>query len=180
MIEKTHNMKFNRPIFTRDDCIVDSYGQYRKSVKKILPKIIRGNKKFHINPEKILVVDNNSTYIDYASNFLLCSTYNYILFCDVWTMMKKEYMKIMEIYQVIRNLITTNKLCKYCTFNDNIGDSKSLENKHRWFYRKHKKINKMNKKYINDTFWKKLAHAIVDNKMLTFNKETVEQLHKAI
>lgn len=179
LIEKTHNFKFNRPIFTREDCIKDSYGQYRKSVKKILPKIIRGNKKYNIQTNKILVVDNNATFIDYASNFLLCPSYNYVLFCDVWDKIKKEYLKIMEIYQIIKNLIANNKACKYCKTNsERIIDTKALENKHKWLYKKHKKINRDNKKYVGDIFWKNLAHTIVEKKITSFDKATVDELMK--
>lgn len=183
MIEKTHNFKFNRPIFTREDCIKDSYGQYRKSVKKILPKIVRGNKKYNIQSNKILVIDNNSTFIDYSSNFLLCPSYNYVLFCDVWEKMKKEYLKIMEIYQIIKDLIANNKICRYCNWKTNperIIDMKALENKHRWLYKKHKKINQENKKYIGDTFWKNLAHTIIDKNITSFDKGSVETLMKAV
>jgi len=179
MIEKTHGFKFNRPIFTRDDCIPDSFGGYRKSVKKILPKIIKSNKKISINNDRILVIDNNDTFIDFKSNFLLCSTYNYVLFCDVWERMRKEYMKVVEIYSVVKNLIDTNKICKYCKPSSLI-DSKQLENRHKWLYKKHKKINTANKKYITDNFWKNLAHAIVDKNVTTFDKSNVEYLQKMV
>jgi hypothetical protein len=187
MIEKTHGFKFNRPVFTRDDCIADSFGGYRKSVKKILPKIAKSNKKYTINSEKILVVDNNDTFIDYKSNFLLCPTYNYTLFCDVWDKMKREYLKIMEIYSVIKNLIATNKVCKYCNYGSTnasnpsgaLIDSKQLENKHKWLYKKHKKINSMNKKYVGDVFWKNLANAMIEKNIQTFDKASMEYLQKA-
>jgi hypothetical protein len=181
MIEKTHNIKFSKPIFTREDCIVDSFGNYRKSVKKILPKIIKNNKKCTIKSENILVIDNNPTFIDFQSNFLLCSTYNYMLFIDVWQKMKKEYMKIMEIYNTIKKLIVTNKLCKYCIWDsDSLTDTKTLENKHKWLYKKHKKINTINKKYMNDTFWKHLANIMMDMKLTSFDKDSVEHLQKAM
>jgi hypothetical protein len=93
-------------------------------------------------------------------------------------MMKKEYMKIMEIYNTIKNLITTNKLCKYCTFDDT-SDSQHLEDKHRWLYKKHKKINNLNKKHNNDTFWKNLARTIIDRNVTIFDKSTIEHLQKS-
>lgn len=182
LIEKTHNIKFNRPIFTRDDCIADSFGQYRKSVKKILPKIIKGNKKCSILENRILIIDNNATFIDYTSNFLLCPTYNHMLFCDLWEKVRKEYMKIMDIYKLVKSLIASNKMCKYCNIGSTaaVADSKILENRHRWLYKKHKKINNLNKKYKGDIFWKTLAHTIVDKKITTFDKATLEFLQKAI
>ena len=40
-MERTHNVRFARPIFARDNCVVDSGGNYRKSLKKIWPRILR-------------------------------------------------------------------------------------------------------------------------------------------
>jgi hypothetical protein len=168
LIEKTHGFKFNRPIFTRDDCIVDSFGQYRKSVKKILPKM-----KKH---SSLLVIDNNQTFIDYHANFLLCPTYDYILYASVWDKIKKEYMKIMEIYNIIKQLVASNKLCKYCDHDIKPTDGKILEQKHKWLYKKHKRINAVNKKYLNDVFWKTLTNTIIDQKISVFDKQSVEYL----
>lgn len=181
MIEKTHDIKFNRPIFSRGDCIKDSFGQYRKSVKKIIPKIKKANKNCDIQNDKILVIDNNATFIDYRSNFLLCPSYNYIMFCDIWEKMKKEYMKIQEIYATISHLLATNKMCKYCDQNsDQQLDSQQLELKHKWFYKKYRKINSINKKYLNDCFWKTLANTIIDRKITSFTKNNIDILQKVV
>ncbi len=179
LIEKTHDFKFNRPIFTREDCIVDSFGQYRKSVKKILPKIIKSS-KINIQNDKILIIDNNDVFIDYKNNFLLCQSYDYILFAHVWDIIKKEYMKIIEIYNLITNLIANNKVCQYCDYKIEPHDSKTLELKHKWMYKKHKKINSINKQFLKDTFWKSLATIIVDKKFTSFNKENIENIQKNI
>jgi len=176
LIEKTHGFKFNRPLFTREDCIVDSFGNYRKSVKKILPRIVKGNKKVKIQPNKILVIDNNAVFIDYASNFLQCPSYNHLLFCSIWDRVKKEYLRIMEIYQIISNLINTNKIFKIPEHSIKPTNGKLLEQHHKWLYKKHKKINILNKKYANDIFWKTLAMAIIDKKMTSFEKQNVEYL----
>lgn len=170
LIEKTHGFKFNRPIFTRNDCIIDSFGQYRKSIKKILPRMKK------TNPNNILIIDNNKTFIDYNGSFLQCPNYDYILYLNIWEKIKKEYMKIMEIYNIISQLISSNKICKYCDHDINPFDSKILELMHKWLYKKHKKINNINKKYNNDIFWKTLTNAIIDKNIKVFNKGTVESL----
>jgi len=168
LIEKTHGFKFARPLFTRDDCILDSYGQYRKSIKKVMPKM----KKF----TELLIIDNNKTFIDYNQNFLQCPNYDYILYMNVWNKMKKEYLKIMEINSIINNLINTNKICKHCESDIKPTDGKQLEQMHKWLYKKHKKLNSINKKYLNDVFWKTLTNAIIDKKITTFDKHNVEYL----
>jgi len=37
IVEEMHGIKFARPIFTRDDCVMDTYGTYRKSINTDLP-----------------------------------------------------------------------------------------------------------------------------------------------
>ena len=176
LIEKTHGFKFNRPLFTRDDCIVDSFGNYRKSVKKILPNIVKSMKKVKISTSNIMVIDNNDVFIDYKSQFLHCPTYNHILFCSVWEKIKKEYMGIMKIHEMIMTLVNTNKIFKVPHHSIKPTNGKLLEQHHKWLYKKHKKINLLNKKYANDTFWKTLANAIIEKKLTSFEKHNVEYL----
>lgn len=176
LIEKANDLKISRPLFTRDDCITDSFGNYRKSVKKILPRIIRANKKCKIENEKILVIDNNNVFIDFHNNFLLCPTYNHILYCSVWEKIKKEYLKVTDISNLMTNLITTNKIFKIPHYIIKPSNGKLLEQHHKWLYKKHKKLNSLNKKYSNDMFWKLLATIIVDKKFTTFDKENVAYL----
>lgn len=177
MIEKTHDFKFNRPIFTREDCIVDSYGMYKKSVKKILPRIIKSNKNVaHINNDKILVIDNNKVFIDFNTNMIECPTYNYMHFCDIWEKIGKEYAQNDSMTCMVSNLIMTNKACKYS--NCKSADAKKMELKHKWMYKKYKKLNKINKPYEKDVFWKRLANAIVDKNVKSFDRSSVDMLKR--
>lgn len=180
LIEKTHDIRFNRPIFTRDDCIVGSDNSYKKSVKKVLPKIIRSIKIKNLNniKDKIMVIDNNQTFIDYNDNFLLCPTYNYTLFDNLWEKIPKESLKIKDIHSTIKSLIYANKLCNLCHHGDN--NMKQLEIIYEWLFNKHKTINKDNRKYENDKFWKFLSNLIVKNNITIFNKDTIRFLQKNI
>lgn len=162
IIEKTHKIKFNRPLFTRTDCIIDSYGQYRKSVNNILPKIIKANKELEINKNNILVVDNNDVFIDYKSNFLLCPTYDYIFFCDIWEKINKAHITIPELNNILQHLISTNKICKYDETNficEGMRKEKIKELRYKWLYKKIKKINQNNRKFEKDIFWKVLTNS---------------------
>jgi hypothetical protein len=176
MIEKTHNFKFNRPLFTRDDCIVDSFGNYKKSVKKILPRIKKANKNIQINNDNILVIDNNRVFIDFSNNMIECPTYNYVHFCDIWEKIDEDHMRNASISHMIGNLIMTNKMCKYSNCKNT--DAKKKELKHKWMYKKYKKLNKSNKPFERDVFWKRLANGIVDKNMKSFNKNNVSLLRK--
>lgn len=174
-IEKTNNVKFNRPIFTRDDCIVDSYGMYKKSVEKILPKILKNNKGIKINKKNILIIDNNKVFIDYFSNIIICPSYEYIKFCDLSQKFDNDILNNLKLKELFDELANSNKICNLQNIDEN---EEALEQRHKWYYKKYKKINKYNKKYKKDIFWKRLADGIIGNKLLTFDKMSVANLHK--
>jgi hypothetical protein len=176
-IEKTHDFKFNRPIFTRNDCIKDTNGQYKKSVKQILPEIVKKNKNVMIPRENILVIDNNPVFIDYMSNFLLCPTYDYLHFCDIWGKINQDHMKIPAIGNMMNDLMISNKACR---FQNMSNDSKTLEQKHKWMYKKYKKINSINRPFQNDIFWKVLTNAIISKKITEFDRPVMKFLASSI
>lgn len=178
LIEKTHNIKFNRPLFSRQDCIVSSNGEYKKSINKILPKIkknIKNIAEFNFK-DNIIIIDNNNTFIDYNSNFINCKTYDYILFLDLWENINTEYKTNKDLYLYVLNLIYNNKLCKFSKINNKC--CKQLELIHKWIYKKYKKNNKYNKKFLNDNFWKKITDQIVSNNFSKFNNDTIKYLRK--
>ena len=176
MIEKNLDIEFDKPIFTRDDCIIDSKKEYKKVINKIIPKIKR-NIKDDIEDIKnnLLIIDNNDTFIDYKTNFLLCKSYDFIHYIDIWKNINNDYHKNSELTNYIIRLINNNKIHKYVNIND-----KNLENIYKWKYKKYKKINKTNKKFIKDTFWKDLTDIIIDNKFKKFNKDTIYYLQKKL
>jgi hypothetical protein len=180
LIEKTHEIKFDRPIFTRDDCLLGSDNNYKKSIKKILPKIVRKIKikNFTNINDNIFIIDNNSVYIDYVDNLLICPTYNYKLFNNLWEIIPKESLKVKDVHTIIKDLINLNKLCSICHHFDN--NMQQLELIYAWLYNKHKVINKNNKKYENDNFWKKITNLIIKNDINIFNKKSVRFLQKNI
>ena len=53
-----------------------------------------------------------------------------------------------------------------------------MELKHKWMYKKYKKINKTNKPFEKDVFWKRLTNAIVDKNIKSFNKNNVDLIRK--
>ena len=83
-IEKACHVKFNKPIFTRKECVLQR-GEYMKAVKFINKSIFRTlKKKFNLSNitdinDSILIIDNRSDI--YSDNDLKhhvqCSTYNY-------------------------------------------------------------------------------------------------------
>lgn len=178
MIEKHNNIKLNRPIFTRDDCVKDSNGNLRKSVVKIIPRILKVIKKPSntILKNNILVIDNNPFFIDYTENLILCPTYDYIKFQNLWDNVPDNFNKIDELKRYINRLIITKKMHSKTIINDDF----SMEKNYKWMYKKYKKINKNNLKYENDTFWKDLVSHIEKNDVQKFNNTSVSKIQKNI
>jgi hypothetical protein len=184
IIEKQNNIKFNRPIFTRDNCIKDSAGNIKKSVNKILPQLLKALKIPKTQAQamatgiinRLIIIDNNPTFIDYTDHLLLCPTYDYLKFHNLWENIPLEYAKITELRQFVSRLIASKKMY----VKNNPTNSVILEKLHRWLYRKYKKVNKYNSKYNNDSFWLNLATLIKHHNITAFNKKNITLLQKSI
>ena len=177
IIEKQNNFKFNRPLFTRDNCILDSNGNMKKSVIKIKPLLLKAmkvNKTYNID-KKILIIDNNNTFIDYKENLLICPTYNYIKFNNLWDSIPDEYLENSDLKAFVSILISSKKI-------HNIRSKKSefQDRVHKWLYKKYRKINRYNTSFKNDTFWKDLILHIKNNNIVDYNKKNVLSIQKSI
>ncbi len=176
LIEKNFDIKFNRPILSRKDCILNSNNEYKKSFTKILPKIKKHIKNINDINDNLLIIDNNNTFIDYHQNFIKCKSYNYIHFIDLWDSINKNFYKYNELNNYINYLINTNKIFKYYDKNN----EKKIEQYLKWKYKKYKKINKNNKKDNNDIFWKNITNIIINNNFDKFDKDTIYKINKFI
>jgi len=177
IIEKQNNIKFNRPIFTRNNCITDQYGNLKKSVTKILPLILKSMKmpKTYDISKKLLIIDNNHTFVDYNENLLICPTYNYIKFNNLWDNIPDEYLEDEGLKTFISALISSKKIHSIRSKKSEVQDKI-----HKWLYKKYKKINKYNYKFRNDTFWKDLVTHIKNNNIQEYNKNTLGIMQKSI
>jgi len=172
------NIKFSRPIFNKNDCIINSNGEYKKLISKILPKLKRKINNFDNIKDNLIIIDNNNIFLDYLSNFILCKSYQYIYILDIWDNINIDYYNYPNLNKFITKLIKNNKIHKYninLNNNDNI-----LEKIYKWKYKKYKKINKNNKFELNDIFWKKITDTIINNDFKKFNKETINYLQKIV
>jgi len=175
IIEKHNNFKFDRPLLTRDNCIMDKYGNIKKSVAKILPlisKTIKIPNNYDIG-KRLLIIDNNPTFIDYTENLLICPSYNYMKFYDLRETLPNYY-KCEELKSYISRLIREQRLSKISKKSEN------LEKTYKWLYKKCKKINKYNSKYEGDTFWKDLAVLIKHYGITSYSPKIIAEIQKTI
>jgi len=175
IIEKHNNFKFDRPLLTRDNCIMDKYGNIVKSVAKILPlisKTIKIPNNYDIS-KRLLIIDNNPTFIDYTDNLLICPSYNYMKFYDLRETLP-NYNKCDELKSYINRLVKEQRLGKISKKPEN------LEKTYKWLYKKCKKINKYNSKYEGDTFWKDLAVLIKHYNITSYSPKIITEIQKTI
>lgn len=82
-IEQAYNVKFNRPLFTRNNC-TPCGGDYTKHIHKVMPAIMRTLKRKHTYltfkdlRNRVIAVDNNQVYKD-PRQLILCETYDMYL-----------------------------------------------------------------------------------------------------
>lgn len=163
LIEKNNNIKFNRPIFTRKNCLYDNINNnFVKKIEPILNKI-----KSKSTDYDIIIIDDNDVYLDYTNTHIKCKPYNFISYCDFEPVLNNLPQHMQS------DLLNAFK----CPVN-NI-DACNIKNKikiYKWLYNKCKFIYNKNKIYENDMFWLYLTNIIDANKITDFNDNIIKQL----
>jgi len=120
IVEKEHGFQFARPLFTRDDCFVDTAGSYKKSLSKIFPRVLRAmardrpftkTEKDYIMAYQTLVVDNNAVYADHTDKLLLCPDYNYCVFENVLDMVPRSAWQNPAVVAAVKSMISGGVAC---------------------------------------------------------------------
>lgn len=160
LIEKNLNIKFDRPIFTRDDCIMNPDQTSKKSIKLILNKLYKKKIPSDIN-DKIIIIDDNPVYIDFTDKLILCPSYTYQIFFNYWDILPNQIFKNIFLVDYIKYLIINNQLCPY-NYNNNINMKQKMLS-YKWIYKICSIINKNNKNNnkIQDNFWRNLTKKLI-------------------
>lgn len=188
LVEKQFGIKFMRPIFTREDCIVDQGGQYRKSLGKVYPRICRAiakmrplttQEKVHMLENNVIVIDNNAVYTDRSDKLLLCPDYDYAVFENLMDMIPDDSRNHPLVQQLIFSLVNSGHLCPipHASSNDFMKD---LANTYGWLAARCKSVLQSNKIYESDDFWKHLRKLITQNGLRKFTPSIIKQLQDAI
>lgn len=187
-IEKLHDIKFAKPIFTREDCSPDSAGHLRKSLSRIFPRMIRTVSKARgqvlspaqrktILDNNTVIIDNNAVYTDRPDKLLLCPDYGYAVFENLLNVIPKEARKHPAIQQIIYGLVNSGYLCTLPSESDD--GMKALSKQYNWLATKCKALSDLNEQYSSDDFWKHLRKLIVTNQIRTFSPSIIKQLQEA-
>lgn len=187
-VEESHNLKFQRPIFTRNDCLKDYNGIYRKSLNNIFPRIIRCINKNRLEKltkyekqklfdNNILIIDNSLVFDDNQNKLLVCPDYNYTIFEDILEDFPLNSLKNVKINNYVSNLINNDKVYPIAKHN-NIN--KELFEKYNWMSKKINSIIQQNKNYSNDKFFPYLTKLIIRNKITDFKPKIIKGLQTII
>lgn len=187
-VEKTHQIKFQRPIFTRDDCKVDNGGSYRKSIHHIYPRLLKSIGKGHLTrtqkeeilKSRILIIDNNAVYNDMQEHLLICPHYHYMVFENLLEEIPESLLKHPQISQYVYTLINQGMVCPMFNGGDSHDAVEKLYKKYEWLALKCKHIAEENKYYAKDQFFKYLKKLILQNNLNVFTPNVVRQVQQLV
>lgn len=109
-IETCVGVKFNRPLFTRNNCELVG-GKYMKKISFVRPMVIKAlqkkyNKIFTESRNRIVAIDNRRVYAaDDEKYLILCSTYKYRLPDNVPLLVRKNIFD--ENQSIINNFVSS-------------------------------------------------------------------------
>ena len=180
-IEAAYDIKFNRPLFTRDQCqSVD--GEWIKSIKTVAPAISRTlNKKYKvkIRPKEVIshtiAIDNNQVYSKHdVDKVIVCPTYRYTCPENIASVISK---KTFEAYSIAIHQ-TMN------VYMNNYKPSKNFLRFERQFYQMyvHALTNtlSMRELCLHDSMFKTVALCILHKNITDFNTHTVRYIQNKI
>jgi hypothetical protein len=188
-VEKTHNIRFMRPIFTRSDCVIDMSGSYRKAVTKVFPRIIKAiskengqtysaKERTRILEDHTIIIDNNAVFTDRPEKMLLCPDYNYAVFENLLHGIPAEARTHPAVQQNILGLVNQGYLCPMPGPNEDA--MRSLARQYEWLAIKCKSITQENTFHEHDLFWPYLKKLITRNHLKTFSVSVIKQLQEAV
>ena len=176
VIEKAYNIRFNRPIFTRDDCTNINH-EYIKNLTKIKARILKSLKKKYPSltlqdmNNRLLMIDNNRVFHDNdLDKVLICPSYTFRypenipikIKPDIFEKHSKHIGLILERY--IENFPSTSNYLKF----------------QRYFYKHYLSDLFNNKDSDKDVFWTNLGTLITQKKIYHFDEKVVKYLNYKI
>lgn len=172
IIENELKIRMDRPILTRNDCIMMEK-ENKIDIKKSIEMIKR---KIKYKEGEIMIIDDNDVYIDNMERMVKCKYYNYKYFCNYWEYIPIERIKNKIVLKYIEKLIENERLNPYI-------ERKTMKQQieyYKWLNKKCIEINKENKKYKKDEFWLRITEAIIENKIIIFNKANIKLIQNSI
>jgi hypothetical protein len=172
IIEENLKMKFNRPIFTRNECEPSKDNgklTYIKSINRI-------KRRIKLDNIELMIIDDKQVYMDNSNLLVRCNLYNYRSFCNYWDYIPINKIKNKVFLEYLSTLIKENRLTP-------VIKATSVKQKmeyYKWLYNKCKELNEYNKGYRRDDFWLNLAKIISKNKIRVFNDKSLNLIKRSL
>lgn len=188
-IEKTHDVKFSRPVFTRDDCHVDQGGNIKKSIAKIWPRLCRAmpsmspKERMYVLEHQFMIIDNNAVYVDHMDKLLLCPTYGYAAIENLLSAIPSNARKHPSVDRLILGFINQGILCPYVETSGNAKEEdgmRRLSKQYNWLAKKCDSMANTNRKYTHDKFWSILRKLLIANNIRNYSPSTILQLQNTV
>lgn len=193
-VEKAHDIKFARPIFTRKDCVLDKDNVYRKRLHNVLPRIFRGVQKFAnegralndvertvLVEQQLLIIDNNSVYDDYTHRLLICPDYDYMHFENIVDGIPAHLLELPRIQTFLNALASSGMVCPPPTTQSSPPSYHGkLARTFAWMTKKCIAIDRDNVAYLADVFWKHLKKIIIQNNLHAFPTNLIARIHAKV
>lgn len=178
-IESVLQIKFNRPLFSRNHCFKHEK-EYRKStqyIKQGVMKCLRkktNNKQHVVN--SMLIIDNNNVYSSTDhKNLLICPSYNLRIPENICSNISQKCFE--ENYNVI--LSSTKKYLPISL--SSTRDYYQFQKEFYTYYIQYIDVAlKLNAKYSQDTFWSSLKGLIITENIQSFNEKNIKFLQRAL
>jgi hypothetical protein len=175
-IEQSMNIKFNRPIFTRNFCI-NQDRQYKKSLQFIFPTLLKCfKKKYGVMFSKkdlssnILIIDNNNVYQPQEHKHLIvCPSYNYRIPENIVCNIKANTFKT-------QHTLITSVLKKYIPINSTNDYNMFQKDFYLFYVTFLEQVIKNNLRYANDKFWLHLKDVIISQNIQRFDERNVKYI----
>lgn len=184
-IEDIHDLKFERPLFTRKDCVYRN-GSRMKSLEKIKQRIMNCVKKkgyiissnyFYNN---VMLIDNNNVLGKEEKYALLkCPTYDYEFYKDPTETI--ELSSLLSIKDIIEHY-SNEQIIPYPTYKYTQGKYNNyflyMSEKAKWLSKRYKMAYKKNKHFLKDTYWIVLLEIIQKLNKLPVDPKSIHRLNK--
>jgi hypothetical protein len=190
-IEKAINMQFQRPYFTRNNCLFKN-SEVQKSLDCVLPVVTRRLRTAYPNmnnkmmKNRIGIIDNNNVLVRGETHRCIkCPTYSFVYYYDV--LGKMELSTLMKRYVEISEILSNYGLFPRISAKSSFSFRAFLTNYHQKLaecVREHARNLKLSN---NDKFWVFLGNIIhkieledlKESSIKSINKSIQKQVHKA-
>jgi hypothetical protein len=177
-IEENLNIKFNKPIFTRNFCIINESMEIRKDIDKIKQKIVvtlsKKYKNLNTELDNLLIIDNNPEvyYNKWGNNLLICQTYNFRLIENIPTYIDEKIYN--KYYEKINEYIS-----KYFSIKLSATNYIDFQKEFYIFYIKYiDYVKKRNN--INEDFFINLLKIMVNKHITYFSIKNIEYIRNKL